>query len=97
MIAWQSGSGAGGGAGPPAAAGAPVRNCVGSVQKLGSTAKIDMAVTEMTPMAPTGEPTNRATGIETPPMAAGTAMCQLRSPRRVTSLDQRYIARAANT
>ena len=34
----------------PAAAAAPVRNCVGRVQKLGSAAKIAIAVIEMTAM-----------------------------------------------
>ena len=55
----------------PAAAAAPVRNCVGSVQKFGSAAKIAMAVIEMTAMVSTGEPANRASGMLTAPAIGG--------------------------
>src|SRR6478609_3006924 len=79
----------------PAAAAAPVRNWVGTVQKLGSAAKMDMAVMVMTAMVAAGDPANRASGMLRPPTRAGIAMCQVLTPRLVASLDQKYRAKAA--
>src|ERR671915_456505 len=79
----------------PAAAAAPVRNWVGTVQKLGSAAKMDRAGMVMTAMGAAGEPANSASGMLRPPMRAGNAMCQVLTPRLVASLDQKYRANAA--
>src|SRR5580693_5556229 len=79
----------------PAAAAAPVRNCDGIVQKLGRAAKIEHAVTVITATVPVAEPIKSATGMLIAPTAAGTAMCQVFTPRLVASLDQRYRATAA--
>src|SRR4051794_38865763 len=79
----------------PAAAAIPVRNFVGSVQKFGSAEKIAIAVRVITAMGAAGEPAYSASGIETAPRIAGAAMCQVRSPRREASRDQKYIAIAA--
>ena len=79
----------------PAAAAMPVRNFVGSVQKFGSAEKIAMAVRVMTAIVAAGEPAYSASGIETAPRIAGAAMCQVRSPRRDASRDQKYMTIAA--
>src|SRR6478736_5348293 len=79
----------------PAAAAAPVRNWVGTVQKFGSAAKMAMAVIVMTAIVAAGDPAKRASGMLRPPTRAGTAMCQVLTPRLVASLDQKYRAKAA--
>src|SRR3954451_19445364 len=79
----------------PAAAATPVRNCVGSVQKLGSAAKIAMAVIEMIAMVRAGDPANRASGMLIAPARAGITMCQVFRPRRLASRDQSQRAIAA--
>src|SRR6478736_1486667 len=79
----------------PAAAAAPVRKRVGSVQKFGSAAKIAEAVIVMTAIVATGEPAKRATGIVTPPTRAGMAMCHVFRPRLEASRAQKYMMMAA--
>src|SRR4051812_26408472 len=79
----------------PTAAAAPVRNFAGTVQKLGSAAKIAQAVTVTTATVAAGEPMNSATGTLNPPTTAGPAMCQVRRPRRVASRDQSSSTTAA--
>ena len=49
----------------PTAAAAPVRNFAGTVQKLGSAAKIAHAVTVITATVAAGEPMNSASGTLT--------------------------------
>src|SRR5699024_4874193 len=78
-----------------AAAAGPLRNRVGSVQKVGSAAKIDIAVTAMMATVSAGDPAYSAKGMETAPTTAGTVMCQVRIPRRVASRDQKYMTTAA--
>ena len=68
---------------------------MGTVQKLGSAAKMDMAVMVMTAMVAAGEPANSASGMLRAPARAGRAMCQVLTPRLVASLDQKYRANAA--
>src|SRR5690349_9392448 len=79
----------------PAAAAAPVRKRVGSVQKFGSAAKMADAVMVMTAIVATGEPVNSASGMLTAPASAGIAMCQVLRPRLEASRDQKYMMIAA--
>ena len=73
----------------PAAAAAPVRKRDGTVQKLGRAPKIAQAVTVITATVAAGDPMYRASGMLTAPATAGPAMCQVRTPRRSASLDQK--------
>ena len=59
----------------PAAAAAPVRNWVGTVQKFGSAEKIAQAVTVMIAMVRAGLPAYRASRMLTAPASAGMMMC----------------------
>ena len=74
-----------------------MRNFDGTVQKLGSAAKMAHAVTVITAMVAAGPGMNSATGTLTPPTKAGTAMCQVFTPRLLASRDQRYSTMAAGT
>src|SRR6188472_487243 len=58
----------------PAAAATPVRNWVGTVQKLGSAEKMAQAVTVITAIVSPGDPANSASGMLAAPTRAGMTM-----------------------
>ena len=62
---------------------------MGTVQKFGKAAKMDMAVMVMTAIVAAGDPANSANGMLTAPVNAGSAMCHVLTPRLVASLDQK--------
>ena len=66
----------------PLAAAAPVRKAVGSAQNVGRAHITPTAHTVTAAMAAAGLLRYSATGIAAPPMKAGSATCQTRSPRR---------------